>query len=377
MCNGHCSSRNVCLPWQPSKTTFLHCEKEEIAQKLKVFLLRHSLYNETATEWWWAKVFFFFFISFFQISVVDEGEWPNQLVSLSLCCCWKVKDRMAGRVFPRDRVYIQRRVWIQSLTNVSSNSRRSPRRHSERLNIIFGILEENFVFSAGVARTRQWNHFLVFGGFPSSPSHFYRHIQTSGWCKRPLAITRFWHRYRRASSNRMAGGISTVSSVRNRITYAIHSQGPFSLSLSFPTENNGKRKSVKELKREKYVHVYKVDGSGWEKSKGFGWRVGFETVVILAQLDTRLAGRATWKMWHFNSPPPTISSEYYYYYSFASPSKPKESGLDRPWKEIVCPFGQRRGKRNISISLVEAKSRWNLESTGIVCVAEKTNKSPQ
>ena len=66
----------------------------------------------------------------------------------------------------------------------------------------------------------------------------------------------------------MAGGISTVSSVRNRITYAIHSPGPF--SLSFPTENNGKRKSVKELKREKYVHVYKVDGSGWEKSKGFG-----------------------------------------------------------------------------------------------------------
>ena len=50
---------------------------------------------------------------------------------------------MAGRVFPRDRVYIQRRVWIQSLTNVSSNSRRSPRRHSERLNIIFGILEKN------------------------------------------------------------------------------------------------------------------------------------------------------------------------------------------------------------------------------------------
>ena len=193
---------------------------------------------------------FLFLLHFFLSNFSRWRRWMAKPVGLSLsfslCCCWKVKDRMAGRVFPRDRVYIQRRVWIQSLTNVSSNSRRSPRRHSERLNIIFGILEENFVFSAGVARTRQWNHFLVFGGFPSSPSHFYRHIQTSGWCKRPLAITRFWHRYRRASSNRMAGGISTVSSVRNRITYAIHSQGPF--SLSFPTENNGKKKKRKRAK---------------------------------------------------------------------------------------------------------------------------------
>ena len=122
------------------------------------------------------------------------------------------------------------------------------------------------------------------------------------------------------------------------------------------------------------MHVYKVDGSGWEKSKGFGWRVGFETVVILAQLDTRLAGRATWKMWHFNSPPPTISSEYYYYYSFASPSKPK-----RVWprqtvkRNCVSVRTKTRKKKHFDIS---GRGKVTMEF-GIDCVVEKSNKSPK